>query len=89
LASLAMTVESNGRARQPPADASAKLGTEHVVLLTNRFPQNGYAYLAPHWSPEAGGFAVTLVETTLANGSVVEYAGASRTDLVDWVLVTR
>jgi hypothetical protein len=58
-------------------------------MLTNRFPQNGYPYLAPYWSPGTGGFDITLVETTLANGSTMEYARAIRSYLVDWIVVKR
>jgi hypothetical protein len=72
-----------------PAEVTAQLGKDYVVMLTNRFPQTGYPYLAPFWSPGAGGFDITLVETTLANGSAVEYAQATRNYLVDWIVVKR
>jgi hypothetical protein len=72
----------------PPA-VTAQLGKDYVVMLTNRFPQTGHPYLAPYWSPGVGGFDISLVETTLANGSTVEYARATRNYLVDWIVVKR
>lgn len=72
-----------------PAEIAARLGKDDVVLLTNRLPQSGYPYFAPSWSPSQGGFEITLVETTLANGGAMEYARAGRTYLVDWVVVRR
>jgi hypothetical protein len=72
-----------------PADVVAQLGKGYLVLLTNRFPQFGYPYLAPYWTPGTNGFDIALVETSLANGSTVEYARANRNYLVDWIVVKR
>jgi hypothetical protein len=69
------------------ADVTAQLGKDYVVMLTNRFPQGGYPYLAPYWTPGSGGFDITLVDTALGNGGSAEYAGANKNYLVDWIVV--
>jgi hypothetical protein len=72
-----------------PAEVAAQIGKDSVVMLTNRFPQYGYPFLAPYWMPGTGGFDIALVETSLANGSIVQYAHANRNYQVDWVVVRR
>jgi hypothetical protein len=71
------------------ADVTAQLGKDYVVILTSRFPQGGYPYLAPYWTPGSGGFDITLVDTALGNGESAEYAGANKNYLVDWIVVKK
>jgi hypothetical protein len=72
-----------------PADMAAHIGKDYIVILTNRFPQAGYPYLATYWAPAQNGFDVSLVEPTIPTGGNVSYASANKTYLVDWIVVTK
>ena len=72
-----------------PAEVTAQLGKDYVVMLTDRFAQNGYPYLTPYWTSGTGGFDITLVDTTLGNGGSAEYTGGTKNYLVDWIVVTK
>ena len=70
-----------------PRDVAVGLGKDYIVLLTNRLP-GGYPYFVPHWKVAPGGFDITPVDTTIADGNSAGYA-VNRTYLIDWVVVKK
>lgn len=72
-----------------PPDIARQLGEDYVVILTNRFPKDGYPYLATYWTPADNGFEIRLVEPTLPQGGKISYASANRNYLVDWIVVKK
>jgi hypothetical protein len=72
-----------------PADVTAQLGKDYIVLLTNRFPTGGYPYFAPFWKAAPDGFDITLVDPSLGNGDAAGYDNPNKTYLIDWVVVKK
>jgi hypothetical protein len=72
-----------------PADIAAGLGKDYVVLLTNHYPRGGYPYFAPLWTPAADGFDLTLVDTSINEGTTSTYDNPNTTYLVDWAVVKK
>jgi hypothetical protein len=72
-----------------PADVTAQLGKDYIVLLTNRFPTGGYPYFAPFWKTAPDGFDITLVDPALGNGESASYDNPNKTYGIDWVVVKK
>src|SRR5262249_14679220 len=70
-------------------DIAARIGSEYIVLLTNRYPTGGFPYFVPYWKPARDGFDISLVDVSLANGSTTIYANRNRTYLIDWVVLRK
>jgi hypothetical protein len=69
-----------------PADVTAKLGKDYIVLLTNRFPTGGYPYFDAFWKPAADGFDITLVDPS---GEMASYDNPNKTYFIDWVVIQK
>jgi outer membrane murein-binding lipoprotein Lpp len=70
-----------------PKDVVKGLGTDYIVLLTNRLPA-GYPYFVPHWKLAEDGFDITPVDTAVSDTTAASYA-VKRTYLIDWVVVKK
>ena len=69
---------------------AARLGSDYIVLLTNRFPTGGYPFFDPYWKLAKDGFDVTLVNTALGPNSTSSYEyNKNRTFLIDWIVVKK
>lgn len=72
-----------------PAEVTAQLGKDYIVLLTTRLPTGGYPYFAPFWKAAPDGFDIILVDPSLANGGSASYDNPNKTYLIDWVVVKK
>ncbi len=80
---------TNARVKLNP-DVVARLGSDYIVLLTNRYPTGGYPFFDPYWKLAKDGFDVTLVDTTPGPNSTSSYEyNKNRTFLIDWIVVKK
>ncbi len=80
---------TNVRVKLAP-DVVARLGTDYIVLLTNRFPTGGYPFFDAYWKLAKDGFDITLVDTTLGPDSTASYeTNKNRAFLIDWIVVRK
>lgn len=80
---------TNVRVKLAP-DVVARLGTDYIVLLTNRFPAGGYPFFDPYWKLAKDGFDITLVDTALGPDSTASYeTNKNRAFLIDWIVVRK
>jgi hypothetical protein len=80
---------TNARVKLNP-DVVARLGSDYIVLLTNRYPTGGYPFFDPYWKLAKDGFDITLVDTTLGPNSTSSYeSNKNRTFLIDWIVVKK
>jgi hypothetical protein len=79
---------TNTRVKLNP-EITAQLGTNYIVLLTNRSPVGGYPWFDCYWSIARNGFDITLVDTTIAGGGSASYDNRNTSYLVDWVVVKK
>jgi hypothetical protein len=70
-------------------EITAQLGTNYIVLLTNRSPVGGYPWFNCYWSIARDGFDIKLVDTTIADGGSASYDNRNTSYLVDWVVVKK
>lgn len=80
--------DTNTRVKLSP-EIAAQLGTNYIVLLTNRSPVGGFPWFVCYWSIATDGFNITLVDPTLALGGSASYDNNNMKYLVDWAVVKK
>jgi hypothetical protein len=70
-----------------PADIAARLGTNCIVQLTNRFPTGG-AFFVPYWKPATDGFDIHVADPSL-NGDYQITPNDKQPYYIDWVVVQK
>ena len=80
---------TNTRVKLNP-EIAAGLGTNYIVLLTNRSPVGGYPWFDCYWAVANDGFDITLVDPTITGGAnSSSYDNNNTKYLVDWIVVKK
>jgi hypothetical protein len=80
---------TNTRVKLAP-EIAAQIGTNYIVLLTNRSPVGGYPWFSCYWSIANDGFDITLIDPSITGGAnTASYDNNNTSYLVDWVVVKK